>query len=236
MSLVRQSLGFSSCGVSHPSSGFKHRGVAGAWLLPQFRTQHLPRTQPLRVANVVRSGGEPYPSGESEVASVVLGQNQVAPPVGNVFGTEVKEVGILEDPVGFFKYRLERKAQSVRQAFESVEDTVKPSPYSPTQGNDVVVFVCVSVFLALSFWLGNYVVPTWIFKETVFRNSGGNVDEEEYVPEDEPSEEEVDPADLIELPRNLMPFQPAAVAGFKAGRQKARDAEEKRRKKAEKRK
>ena len=76
-------------------------------------------------------------------------------------------------------------------------------------------------------------MPTWIFKETVFRNSGGNGDDgEDYVPDEKSSEEEVDPADLIELPPNLMPFREAAVAGFKAGRQKARDAEEKKRKKA----
>lgn len=87
-------------------------------------------------------------------------------------------------------------------------------------------------------------VPTWIFKETVFRNSNGYVDDnaEEHVQEyaqdeaGEPSEKEVDPADLIELPKNLMPLRGVAVAGFKAGRQKARDAAEKwRKKKAERR-
>jgi hypothetical protein len=142
---------------------------------------------------------------------------------------EAKEVSVLEDPVGFVKSRLERKAEAVWHTFQAVEDAVAPSPYSPAQGNDIVVFFFLSAFLGLSFWLGNYVVPTWIFKDTIFRNS---IDEEdEYVQEETPSEEAVDPADLIELSTNLMPFCGAAVAGFKAGRQKARDAAQKGRKK-----
>jgi hypothetical protein len=60
--------------------------------------------------------------------------------VGNVFGSEAKEVSVLEDPVGFVKSRLERKAEAVRHAFQAVEDAVAPSPYSPAQGNDIVVF------------------------------------------------------------------------------------------------
>jgi hypothetical protein len=61
--------------------------------------------------NAVRAEGEVYPSGGDlevtsvDVASVAL--NQLAPPVGTVFGTEVKEVNVLEDPVGFFKSRFE---------------------------------------------------------------------------------------------------------------------------------
>ena len=93
MSLVGRSLSLSSCGISHPSSRFKHRGVAGAWLQTPSRSQLV-----LRVANVVRSegngevessvAGNPSSPGalevsSADVASVAL--NQVAPPVGNVF-------------------------------------------------------------------------------------------------------------------------------------------------------
>lgn len=222
MSLVCGSLSCSSvCGASRFSVGFGQcRGIAGVRSRGQVRL----RRQGFGVASAVREEGEPSPAGGEleDEASVAL--NQVAPPVGNVFGSEAKEVSVLEDPVGFVKSGLERKAEAVRHAFQAVEDAVAPSPYSPAQGNDVVVFFFLSAFLGLSFWLGNYVVPRWIFKDTVFRN----IDEEdEYVQEENPSEEAVDPADLIELPTNLMPFRGAAVEGFKAGRQKARDAAQK---------
>lgn len=93
-----------------------------------------------------------------------------------------------------------------------------------------------SMALIFLFWVGNYLAPTWIFKETVFRNASQNSDDnfEEYGQDDKPStakEDEVDPADLIQLPPNLRAFTPAAVAGFKAGRQKAREEEEERRRK-----
>lgn len=90
-----------------------------------------------------------------------------------------------------------------------------------------------SVFLILLFWVGNYLAPTWIFKETVFRISKENSDDnvEECRQDDEPSEE-VDPADFIELPTNLQPFRGIVVEGFKAGRERARQqAGEKLRKK-----
>ena len=91
-------------------------------------------------------------------------------------------------------------------------------------------FSMCSVLLLFIFWIGNYVVPAWIFRATVFNNSregkqGRLFDDEEDNPDSTRTEEgdEVDPADLIELPPNLMAFREAAVSGFKAGRQKARD-------------
>jgi len=106
-----------------------------------------------------------------------------------------------------------------------------------TTGIDVILsFGVCSVFLGLLFWVGNYLAPTWIFKDTVFGNSRRNKDDDgvENVPR-KLMEEEVDPADLIDLPTNLEPFRGIVVQGFKAGRQKAREeAEAKRRKKSEK--
>lgn len=93
-----------------------------------------------------------------------------------------------------------------------------------------VCFYMCSVFFLFIFWIGNYVVPAWIFRATVFNNSregkqGRRFDDEEDELDSTRTEEgdEVDPADLIELPPNLMVFREAAVSGFKAGRQKARD-------------
>lgn len=144
MSIVPRSLSFTAVRErSHPSSRFRVRGFAGGRSLPRSNL-----VAPLRGLSMVRPGGdgqgEAYPAGEfevasAEVASVVL--NQVAPPVGNVFGSAAKEVHVLEDPVRFFKDRLERKAQKVREAIVSVEEAVAPSPYSPAQGTDVVIFV-----------------------------------------------------------------------------------------------
>lgn len=95
------------------------------------------------------------------------------------------------------------------------------------------IWVC-SVFFVFVFWFGNFVAPNLIFKDTVFRNSNGNMDDDdEFVPK-KPKEDEADPADLIELPTNLQAFRGFAVDGFKAGRQRAREEAEARRKKKRK--
>lgn len=99
-----------------------------------------------------------------------------------------------------------------------------------------------SVLFLFIFWIGNYVVPAWIFRATVFNNSregkqGRLFDDEEDDPDFTRTEgDEVDPADLIELPPNLMAFREAAVSGFKAGRQKARDQADPKKKKPKRRK
>lgn len=105
-----------------------------------------------------------------------------------------------------------------------------------------VCFCICSVFCLFVFWIGNYVVPAWIFRATVFSNTQEGkqrrlLDIEEDDPESVRTEEgeEVDPADLIELPPNLMVFREAAVSGFKAGRQKARDHADPKMKKAKRR-
>jgi hypothetical protein len=106
-----------------------------------------------------------------------------------------------------------------------------------------VCFCMCSVLFLFIFWIGNYVVPAWIFRATVFNNSregkqGRLFDDEEDDPDSTRTEEgdEVDPADLIELPPNLMAFREAAVSGFKAGRQKARDQAGPKKKKSKSRK
>jgi len=223
MSSVSWSLSLSSSKIlRHPCCGFKQQqqqqhGFAGA-RLPVLRAV----------------SGEPYPSREFEICSE-LDLNQVAPPVSNVFSntTTTEEVSILADPARFFYNRVERKVHKVQQALQSVGEAVAPSPFSPTQGDDVVGFFLISVFLGLLFWLGNYVGPTWIFKDTVFKKNEDDDGVENVTRK--LMEEEVDPADLIELPTNLQPFRGIAIQGFKAGRQKAREeAEAKRRKKSAK--
>lgn len=67
--------------------------------------------------------------------------NEVAPPVSSIeFGTGKKQATLLEDPAGFLRNRVDMKLKKVRQAFQSVEESVSPSPYAPSQGDDVVIF------------------------------------------------------------------------------------------------
>ncbi|XP_024369067.1 uncharacterized protein [Physcomitrium patens] len=256
MSLVSRSLSFNPCRILPFSSGFR-RDCGGSCFSNVLRNHRLARTQHALSTNVVSAElvgdqWEPYPSpGVVEVSTTGfqmtapqlkdtqtnVALNEAAPAVGSVFAEgSTKEVTLLEDPVGFVRYRWDKKLQYARKALAPLEESVAPSPYSPTQGDDVVVFFLVSMALIFLFWVGNYLAPTWIFKETVFRNASQNSDDnfEEYGQDDKPStakEDEVDPADLIQLPPNLRAFTPAAVAGFKAGRQKAREEEEERRRK-----
>lgn len=227
MSLVSRSLSLSSCKIlRHPCCGFKQ----------QQQLQHGFASARFPMMRAVSEG--PYPSREFEICSE-LDLNEVAPPVSNVFGTATtttttEEVSILDDPAKFFYNRVEKKVQKVQQALQSVGESVAPSPFSPAQGDDVVGFFLISVFLGLLFWVGNYMAPTWIFKDTVFGNSKRNKDYDGVENLRRKLEEEVDPADLIELPTNLQPFRGIVVQGFKAGRQKAREeAEAKQRKKSE---
>lgn len=76
--------------------------------------------------------------------------NEVAPPVSSIeFGTGKKQATLLEDPAGFLRNRVDMKLKKVRQAFQSVEEAVSPSPYAPSQGDDVVIFLFIRLSLAL---------------------------------------------------------------------------------------
>ncbi|KAJ7553927.1 hypothetical protein O6H91_06G119000 [Diphasiastrum complanatum] len=43
-----------------------------------------------------------------------------------------------------------------------------PPQFAPAQG-DAVTFIVISIFLLVVFWLGNYLAPDMIFRDTVFR-------------------------------------------------------------------
>ncbi|KAH9330111.1 hypothetical protein KI387_002219, partial [Taxus chinensis] len=62
-----------------------------------------------------------------------------------------------------------------------LNDIFTPAPNSPAAGGDLTGFFSVSAILLVVFWLGNFVVPDMIFKDTVFRKTDGDQDAERSV-------------------------------------------------------
>ncbi|GLJ26592.1 hypothetical protein SUGI_0515880 [Cryptomeria japonica] len=56
-----------------------------------------------------------------------------------------------------------------QRTIDIVKEILKPAPNSPAAGGDLTGFFSASAILLLIFWLGNYVVPDIIFKDTIFK-------------------------------------------------------------------
>eukprot|EP01018_Ginkgo_biloba_P009695 Gb_25172 [translate_table: standard] len=127
----------------------RHSKVRGRW---NVVTAHMPIIPPL----------PPHHAGigHANIALIATTYENIGASIGSAVG-EAKDFSIVD--------RWQRFQAAFQEVFE-------PFPNSPARGGDLTKFLSTSALLVLLFWLGNYVVPDWIFSKTVFRKTDDDGD------------------------------------------------------------
>ncbi|KAL2651266.1 hypothetical protein R1flu_019394 [Riccia fluitans] len=71
---------------------------------------------------------------------------------------------------GFNQELLRVQTDELKQEILSGDFVVKPTPFTPVEGTQALQFYVICAFLFVAFWVGNYLAPDLIFKNTVFRS------------------------------------------------------------------
>ncbi|KAL3692676.1 hypothetical protein R1sor_006327 [Riccia sorocarpa] len=81
---------------------------------------------------------------------------------------------------GFNQELFRVQKDELKQEILSGDFTPKPTPFTPpVEGSEALQFYVVCVLLFVAFWVGNYLAPDFIFRNTVFRSRTEEEVEEE---------------------------------------------------------
>ncbi|KAL3700450.1 hypothetical protein R1sor_018472 [Riccia sorocarpa] len=71
---------------------------------------------------------------------------------------------------GFNQELLRVQTDELKQEILSGDFKPKPTPFTPVEGTEALQFYIVCALLFVAFWVGNYLAPDFIFRNTVFRS------------------------------------------------------------------